>query len=479
MNDQFYDLAFTCRKSRPWYSQYVSLLALDLPEIGRCYLYANDAHESWKEISLYRGDAGLQSLISYLRALQDDDTINIFMRQVQQDKVSCFYVGKTFFLDDLQPEIRDYGRRKGVRIGGVNAYPYAVRWKPNHYPQTLTDPAEQELLKEAMEALIWASAHEKQLPKLNAYLCHFSQMTLLKKIGDTYETEIITLPEVTDFIPVPDMAQLDAAFVKKTKKRRKNGTWCCRLMAASQTIENETPHERVYPYVFVVYDEDEDEIMTPLIGDETGNYDVANMLNMFMEMISEAKRCPDTIVIEDGFTFGMLESWCKKVGIELRRDYFLEEAEDVMQQAFLLSARVSDTSDDEEDLAAGTFIVRAAVRKNCYRDIQISSTETLDTLAIAILNAYEFDDDHLYAFFLSGKPYDQRSGIYRDGLQEGLPNTADYTLQDIEAGKGYPFLFLFDFGDDWMFQCQVIGTKEEKTLRPFVVNKKGKAPRQY
>ena len=41
------------------------------------------------------------------------------------------------------------------------------------------------------------------------------------------------------------------------------------------------------------------------------------------------------------------------------------------------------------------------------REIAIAANNTLGDLGFAILDAYDFDSDHLWSFFLSGKPWDK------------------------------------------------------------------------
>ena len=41
-----------------------------------------------------------------------------------------------------------------------------------------------------------------------------------------------------------------------------------------------------------------------------------------------------------------------------------------------------------------------------WREIELASNQTLAGLGEAIPEAFDFDDPHLWAFFLSGKPWD-------------------------------------------------------------------------
>ena len=120
------------------------------------------------------------------------------------------------------------------------------------------------------------------------------------------------------------------------------------------------------------------------------------------------------------------------------------------------------------------------------RDIEIAGNQTLMDLARAILDAYEFDEDHLWSFFLSGKPWDTKTE-YALMVDPGFPDEPEAkparatALRDIQIPRR-EFLFLFDFGDEWMFGVKLAGTSKEldkKVRYPRVVASQGDSPPQY
>ncbi len=58
-----------------------------------------------------------------------------------------------------------------------------------------------------------------------------------------------------------------------------------------------------------------------------------------------------------------------------------------------------------------------------WRKIEISAEQTLEDLHYAIQNAYEWDADHMYSFFMSGKAWDQDSeySLPDTGMPIGAP----------------------------------------------------------
>lgn len=120
------------------------------------------------------------------------------------------------------------------------------------------------------------------------------------------------------------------------------------------------------------------------------------------------------------------------------------------------------------------------------RTIEILEINTLNELSSIIVNAYEFDDDHLHAFFLSGDIWDDSTGYY-DPLYQDQYNPRDkirdddVQLKHLDLEIGQSFAYLFDFGDEWVFDVNLIDKKKGigEVSYPRITEKIGEAPRQY
>ncbi|XID95878.1 plasmid pRiA4b ORF-3 family protein [Paenibacillaceae bacterium WGS1546] len=128
----------------------------------------------------------------------------------------------------------------------------------------------------------------------------------------------------------------------------------------------------------------------------------------------------------------------------------------------------------------GTYILQVAVRRNCWRRIRISSHSTLYDLHEAIQQAFDFDDDHLYAFFLDGKIWSTKRAFYSPDADD-RPVVTEACLGELELSIGQTFLYLFDFGDEWEFVVTVedAGPIDSSQLQPQVIESEGAAPQQY
>src|SRR5215210_510491 len=104
--------------------------------------------------------------------------------------------------------------------------------------------------------------------------------------------------------------------------------------------------------------------------------------------------------------------------------------------------------------------------RDIWREIEIAANQTLGDLGEAIPLAFDFDDPHLWSFFLSGKRWD-RASEYALAAEPDLfggppPRAAERArIRDVPfpgtTGKR-EFLFLFDYGDEWHFGVKLLRT---------------------
>lgn len=100
----------------------------------------------------------------------------------------------------------------------------------------------------------------------------------------------------------------------------------------------------------------------------------------------------------------------------------------------------------------------SAFENRTYRVLEIDGNRTFADLSDAILDAFDFDHSHLYMFSRSRKPYDP-NGIYHP-MSEGDTLADEVRLQDVKLVVRNKYLYLYDFGDEWMFYVTVTGIRE-------------------
>jgi len=123
------------------------------------------------------------------------------------------------------------------------------------------------------------------------------------------------------------------------------------------------------------------------------------------------------------------------------------------------------SNDDEEEM---------------MRIIEMESSSTLEDLHLAIQQAVDFDNDHMYEFFVSKNSRSRNRETY-DIESNDVYNITLEKLYPIEAG--YKLFYLFDYGDSWIFK--ITKTRKKPTTKvdgadyPRIIESVGKNPEQY
>ena len=127
----------------------------------------------------------------------------------------------------------------------------------------------------------------------------------------------------------------------------------------------------------------------------------------------------------------------------------------------------------------GCYVISVSAGKGCYRHIQISKEASLYMLHKAIINAFDFDDDHGHVFFMDNHYWSKGEPYFSDKIEPGAITTKHCKLNTLGLEKGRQFKYLFDLGAEWRFQCKVLRENDDHVDIPFVVRSVGEAPEQY
>lgn len=259
------------------------------------------------------------------------------------------------------------------------------------------------------------------------------------------------------------------------------------------------------------------------------------MLDAFVKLGA----CPKKLEVQDERTFAFAKAFSDKLGVPVTIEDMMPELDDAkfdflddlcmngdgLMGEFMRLLDMLDDSDDEglpqgiagelemlekqglmEDLLSGVFpetgskdtgrknnkkktgkkkaanesyVISVSLGRGCYRHIQISGKSTLWQLHCAILDAFDFDDDHAHAFFMDNKKWSNVDSYYAEMAADGERTTEKCRLNQAGLYKGMPFKYVFDFGDEWTFQCKVIRVEEGDSGAPVIIKSKGDAPSQY
>lgn len=125
------------------------------------------------------------------------------------------------------------------------------------------------------------------------------------------------------------------------------------------------------------------------------------------------------------------------------------------------------------------FKVQLQWMPDVWRTIEVRENQTLHQLHRAIQRAFNWDDDHLYSFFLSGEAWD-RTTEYASP-EAGHGRNAGVRLGSLELRQGQRFLYLFDYGDELHHDVKVLSITDRPDAGryPRVLEEHGDAPPEY
>jgi hypothetical protein len=131
----------------------------------------------------------------------------------------------------------------------------------------------------------------------------------------------------------------------------------------------------------------------------------------------------------------------------------------------------------ETEFREGTFTFKVSLGSTWHR-IEIGASLTLDEFAMTILEAVNFDNDHLYEFIYRDH-FGARVRALHPYMDEG-PATTEVRVGDVPLDVGQSMTFVFDFGDYWEFSIVLEKHDAERTIKTSnVIDSKGEPPDQY
>ncbi|WP_255550008.1 plasmid pRiA4b ORF-3 family protein [Sporosarcina sp. E16_3] len=128
----------------------------------------------------------------------------------------------------------------------------------------------------------------------------------------------------------------------------------------------------------------------------------------------------------------------------------------------------------------GSYTFKVSLTKGIWRKLTLSAKHTMDDLHQIIIKAFEFDDDHLYSFFMDGEKW-SHDCIASPNDDFGHADASKIQIGAIGLSNKQKFLYIYDYGDEWTFAIEVDGINEnaKQILNPYVQEAKGEAPEQY
>lgn len=122
-----------------------------------------------------------------------------------------------------------------------------------------------------------------------------------------------------------------------------------------------------------------------------------------------------------------------------------------------------------------------------YRDvgctIGVRNNQTLEHLHRGLRRAFNWDDDHLYSFWLSGVYWDGPDTEFTAPYELAMSDaqSAAIRIDELDLQLGQEVAYVFDFGDEWrvLLQLRERVPPEAGARYPKVLTRNGEPPPQY
>ena len=132
---------------------------------------------------------------------------------------------------------------------------------------------------------------------------------------------------------------------------------------------------------------------------------------------------------------------------------------------------------------------RISLDKNVYRIVAAQGNLSLYLFAETIVKSFGFDLDHAFGFYNNIKSMYESTEAYElfadndDGDSYSFENAkgvSNICISEVFIEKK-KMLFIFDYGDHWEFiiECKKITESNPKIKYPKILEKEGRAPKQY
>lgn len=131
--------------------------------------------------------------------------------------------------------------------------------------------------------------------------------------------------------------------------------------------------------------------------------------------------------------------------------------------------------------AAERYVLRATLVDDpaVSRTLALAGEHTLEQLHHLLREGFCWHDDHLYSFWLSGVFWDVESEYTSPVEAEPGALTAQVRLDALGLRPGQTIAYVFDFGDEWAVELEVLEVGPAEGPLPAIVSSEGEAQPQY
>lgn len=157
------------------------------------------------------------------------------------------------------------------------------------------------------------------------------------------------------------------------------------------------------------------------------------------------------------------------------------------EEAFTILSKPTEIYQIKIDLIRMGF---DEIEEEISRTIEIEDKQTLYDLHLNIQDLFDWDNDHMFSFYLGEELFDRDNEYSANPLGEHMASSygkqskpaAKTELRDLDLSVDFSFWYLFDYGDELVHEVTVEKIREmkpEESGFPKLIARKGNDPLQY
>lgn len=111
-----------------------------------------------------------------------------------------------------------------------------------------------------------------------------------------------------------------------------------------------------------------------------------------------------------------------------------------------------------------------------WRKVLVPETFTFQRFHLVIQDAFGWENGHLYQFSPGGYGSEPTIALPSEDNWEPVTDSTETKLKDIFSREGQTYIYVYDFGDDWIHKITLEKITDEKSLVASCIEGKGACP---
>ena len=337
LTDSMLEAAFNFRNAEPWKDLTDSdIFAVMLSDGTKVYCSIMGHGGMHHALCIYIGDAGFSTFLMTLAA-DRMKPIEGMLASIEFDCINCDFMQAKDMDDEVKEVIRDYAKRKSIKIPRKNGWIDFTRHTPYKGQWHITNDHDAFVAEEALRAATFFAKEFEGKSYTDVNLDPMGQYPTpeggkqipLITTDETgaYHISVTTTPPLMAYEYIKPEFDNDI-LIRLIKAPKKGGDLECRLQHLPIPVTEKGGDEPDIMGLLLLVDKASGEVVQPLSTHDYP-YNVQKLLAEFAMGMSSLGLNPKQICVSDEKTYNLIEDFCRKCGILLVKVKSMPQTDEV------------------------------------------------------------------------------------------------------------------------------------------------------